>query len=108
MKPHPYAFTEEERHFIERLRSMPAILRSEDYERLAELLGRWPTYEEGDDGELDADKPITLNQRFQDGQLAAKGYENVLLFGRPFIRGEEAKDDRKAADPGANPARPGS
>ncbi len=83
---HPHAYSADEQGFLDAIRCAPTAIPDEEFDRLIELLGRWPTYDLGEDGRLDYDKPITINQLFQDAPLAKQGVDNVLFLGRPFIR----------------------
>jgi hypothetical protein len=83
---HPNAYSADEQGFLDGLRHTPTPIPNEAFERLNELLGRVPSYEIGDDGMLDYDRPVVLNQRFTDPILAERGFENVVLYGRTFVR----------------------
>ena len=86
---HPSAYTEEEQAFLDNLRAAPvvSIISAKDFDRLSALLGRVPTYEINTNNKLNLAKPITLNSRFLDTKLADAGFENLMLYGRPFVRG---------------------
>jgi len=80
---HPNAYTDEEHAFLQAIVDKPMEISAADYERVVELLGRAPTYEVDAHGKLDHSKPIVVNSRFQNAELARAGVEHVLLAGRP-------------------------
>lgn len=93
--PHPFNYTADEWQFLAMLSGVvngltgclggghgPLEVSRGDYERLEEMLGRFPDYERGEDGARDYGKPIALNVLFTTHSLPQP---NLLFKGIAVI-----------------------